>query len=97
MWKKKKTGGKKDGEEREFEGKRGRGAPCQACAVLDLLDLQPLQTLIFFFPRCLLFLSICKQNVTTPTGHQYVGVEFSKKLCGVSIIRSGEAMENALR
>ena len=25
------------------------------------------------------------------------GVEFSRKICGVSIIRSGEAMENALR
>jgi uridine kinase len=35
--------------------------------------------------------------VTTPTGHQYVGVDFAKKLCGVSIIRSGESMENALR
>ena len=33
----------------------------------------------------------------TPTGHQYVGVDFAKKLCGVSIIRSGESMENALR
>ncbi len=35
--------------------------------------------------------------VDTPTGFQYVGVDFAKKLCGVSIIRSGEAMENALR
>eukprot|EP01024_Parvocaulis_polyphysoides_P042756 TRINITY_DN3902_c0_g1_i2.p1 TRINITY_DN3902_c0_g1~~TRINITY_DN3902_c0_g1_i2.p1 ORF type:complete len:477 (-),score=52.82 TRINITY_DN3902_c0_g1_i2:194-1624(-) len=36
-------------------------------------------------------------NVTTPTGRPYVGVQFAKGLCGVSIIRSGEAMENALR
>lgn len=35
--------------------------------------------------------------VETPTGRQYVGVDFAKKLCGVSIIRSGESMENALR
>ena len=35
--------------------------------------------------------------MVTPTGHQYVGVDFAKKLCGVSIIRSGESMENALR
>ena len=35
--------------------------------------------------------------VTTPTGHAYVGVDFARKLCGVSIIRSGESMENALR
>ncbi len=27
----------------------------------------------------------------------YNGVEFSNRLCGVSIIRSGESMENALR
>ncbi|GAB4817832.1 hypothetical protein N2152v2_004878 [Parachlorella kessleri] len=38
-----------------------------------------------------------EKTVITPTGHQYVGVDFAKKLCGVSIIRSGEAMENALR
>ncbi|CAI5528724.1 unnamed protein product [Closterium sp. Naga37s-1] len=36
-------------------------------------------------------------QVTTPTGSTYVGINFSKKLCGVSIIRSGESMENALR
>lgn len=35
--------------------------------------------------------------VTTPAGHPYVGVEFARKICGVSVIRSGEAMENALR
>lgn len=35
--------------------------------------------------------------VHTPTGDVYNGVTFSKKICGVSIIRSGEAMENALR
>lgn len=32
-----------------------------------------------------------------PAGYQYVGVEFARGLCGVSIIRSGEAMEAALR
>ncbi len=31
------------------------------------------------------------------TGHKYVGVEFARGLCGVSVIRSGEAMEAALR
>jgi len=36
-------------------------------------------------------------TVTTPTGKAYSGVSFARKLCGVSIIRSGEAMENALR
>eukprot|EP00210_Caulerpa_lentillifera_P002552 g2449.t1 len=38
-----------------------------------------------------------EKAVLTPTGCTYVGVEFAKKLCGVSIIRSGESMENALR
>jgi uridine kinase len=33
-----------------------------------------------------------EKTVTTPTGHAYVGVDFARKLCGVSIIRSGEHM-----
>jgi uridine kinase len=36
-------------------------------------------------------------RVVTPTGAEYQGVEFSNRLCGVSLIRSGESMENALR
>lgn len=32
-----------------------------------------------------------------PPGYTYAGVDYAKKLCGVSIIRSGESMENALR
>mmetsp|Transcript_75269 Transcript_75269/g.197265 ORF Transcript_75269/g.197265 Transcript_75269/m.197265 type:complete len:480 (+) Transcript_75269:56-1495(+) len=36
--------------------------------------------------------------VTTPSGDQYPGVHFSpSELCGVSLIRSGETMETALR
>lgn len=42
-------------------------------------------------------LPFTEKTVITPTGHQYVGVDFAKRLCGVSIIRSGESMENALR
>eukprot|EP00803_Ostreobium_quekettii_P006270 evm.model.scf_174.2 EVM.evm.TU.scf_174.2 scf_174:14495-25490(+) len=38
-----------------------------------------------------------EKAVVTPTKSIYIGVEFEKKLCGVSIIRSGESMENALR
>lgn len=33
----------------------------------------------------------------TPEGHSYVGVDFARSLCGVSIVWSGEAMEAALR
>uniref|UniRef100_UPI00358EB7BE uracil phosphoribosyltransferase homolog n=1 Tax=Myxine glutinosa TaxID=7769 RepID=UPI00358EB7BE len=36
-------------------------------------------------------------NVTTPTGHKYEGIKFEKGNCGVSIMRSGEAMEQGLR
>jgi len=43
------------------------------------------------------FLPFAEKRVTTPTGAAYVGVDFAKKLCGVSVIRSGESMENALR
>ena len=42
-------------------------------------------------------LPFTEKTVVTPTGHPYVGVDFAKKLCGVSIIRSGESMEPALR
>jgi len=42
-------------------------------------------------------LPFAEKTVVTPTAHRYVGVDFAKKLCGVSIIRSGESMENALR
>ena len=42
-------------------------------------------------------LPFLERSVVTPTGHPYIGVDFCKKICGVSIIRSGESMENALR
>ncbi|XP_005109681.1 uracil phosphoribosyltransferase homolog [Aplysia californica] len=36
-------------------------------------------------------------SVTTPTGHTYDGLRYEKGNCGVSIVRSGEAMEQGLR
>ncbi|XP_047978870.1 uridine/cytidine kinase UKL1, chloroplastic-like [Salvia hispanica] len=42
-------------------------------------------------------LPFTEKQITTPTGSIYTGVDFCKKLCAVSIIRSGESMENALR
>ncbi|PHT45743.1 Uridine kinase-like protein 2, chloroplastic [Capsicum baccatum] len=42
-------------------------------------------------------LPFTEKQIVTPTGSVYTGVDFCKKLCGVSIIRSGESMENALR
>lgn len=38
-----------------------------------------------------------EHTVTTPTSAPYQGIAFTRKLCGVSIIRSGESMESALR
>lgn len=37
------------------------------------------------------------QEVTTPTQATFVGCEFERELCGVSIVRAGESMEHALR
>ncbi|CDY50103.1 BnaC01g43510D [Brassica napus] len=42
-------------------------------------------------------LPFSEMQVITPTGSVYSGVDFCKRLCGVSVIRSGESMENALR
>lgn len=42
-------------------------------------------------------LPFSETSVKTPTGDTYLGVQFTPKLCGVSIIRSGEAMETGLR
>ncbi|XP_076949044.1 uridine kinase-like protein 4 [Bidens hawaiensis] len=42
-------------------------------------------------------LPFIEKQVVTPTESVYTGVDFCKRLCGVSIIRSGESMENALR
>uniref|UniRef100_A0A0E0LX78 Uridine kinase n=1 Tax=Oryza punctata TaxID=4537 RepID=A0A0E0LX78_ORYPU len=42
-------------------------------------------------------LPFTEKQIVTPTGSTYMGVDFCKKLCGVSIVRSGESMENALR
>ena len=42
-------------------------------------------------------LPVVEQTVTTPVGHPYLGVKFQGKICGVSIMRAGEAMEQGLR
>jgi uracil phosphoribosyltransferase len=36
-------------------------------------------------------------TITTPTGSNYEGLRYEKGNCGVSIVRSGEAMEQGLR
>ncbi|KAF5370189.1 hypothetical protein D9757_010628 [Collybiopsis confluens] len=42
-------------------------------------------------------LPVIKKSVVTPTGATYDGVGFEGKICGVSILRAGEAMEAGLR
>ncbi|PFH49145.1 hypothetical protein AMATHDRAFT_76374 [Amanita thiersii Skay4041] len=42
-------------------------------------------------------LPVVKRTVETPTGAIYDGVGFKGKICGVSILRAGEAMEAGLR
>jgi uracil phosphoribosyltransferase len=42
-------------------------------------------------------LPFTKCVITTPTGAKYKGLKYQKGNCGVSIVRSGEAMEQGLR
>lgn len=42
-------------------------------------------------------LPVIEHTVTTPVGRSYAGVMFQGKICGVSIMRAGEAMEEGLR
>ena len=42
-------------------------------------------------------LPVIERTVTTPVGRSYSGVKFEGKICGVSIMRAGEAMEQGLR
>ena len=42
-------------------------------------------------------LPVVEQTVTTPLGQSYDGVKFQGRICGVSIMRAGEAMEQGLR
>jgi uracil phosphoribosyltransferase len=42
-------------------------------------------------------LPVKSKKITTPTNSEYNGYSFEGKICAVSIMRSGEAMESALR
>ena len=43
------------------------------------------------------FAAYSEIQVQTPTGRAYKGLKYEKGNCGVSIVRSGEAMEKALQ
>lgn len=38
-----------------------------------------------------------EREVTTPVGETYHGLEFTRRVCGVSVVRAGESMETELR
>jgi len=38
-----------------------------------------------------------EHTITSPVGRTYQGLKFEGKICGVSIMRAGEAMEQGLR
>ena len=42
-------------------------------------------------------LPVMNHTVTSPVGKDYHGVKFQGKICGVSIMRAGESMEQGLR
>ena len=42
-------------------------------------------------------LPVIEHTITTPVGRSYAGVKFQGQICGVSIMRAGEAMEQGLR
>lgn len=42
-------------------------------------------------------LPVTSHSVVTPTGETYEGIKFLGKICGVSIMRAGESMEQGLR
>jgi uracil phosphoribosyltransferase len=42
-------------------------------------------------------LPVVGHEITTPVGRTYAGVKFEGKICGVSIMRAGESMEQGLR
>ncbi|KAF1971750.1 uracil phosphoribosyltransferase [Bimuria novae-zelandiae CBS 107.79] len=42
-------------------------------------------------------LPVVSHEISTPVGRHYAGVKFEGKICGVSIMRAGESMEQGLR
>ncbi|OAX83457.1 uracil phosphoribosyltransferase [Emergomyces africanus] len=79
----------------------------QLIALLTQVNLLPIYRADFIFysnriirllvEEGLNHLPVVEQSVTTPVGRSYLGVRFQGKICGVSIMRAGEAMEQGLR
>lgn len=47
--------------------------------------------------EALTFLPCVEKTIITPTGSEFKGIEWTGKIAGISILRSGESMEKALR
>lgn len=43
------------------------------------------------------YLPVVEQKIVTATGNEYNGCQFQGRICGVSIMRAGESMEQGLR
>lgn len=54
-------------------------------------------SLIITLIQALNYLPYYEKVVSTPTGAEYKGLAFKGEICGVSIMRAGEAMEQGLR
>ena len=62
------------------------------------LNQLPYKVCFYSQPKLLFNLTVSQEvDVMTPNGEKYEGLAFQKGSCGVSIIRSGEAMEQGLR
>ncbi|EIE83761.1 hypothetical protein RO3G_08466 [Rhizopus delemar RA 99-880] len=57
----------------------------------------PRADFIFYADRIIRLLVEEDKSITTPTGNDYKGIAFEGRICGVSIMRAGEAMEQGLR
>ncbi|KAJ3328625.1 Uracil phosphoribosyltransferase, synthesizes UMP from uracil [Blyttiomyces sp. JEL0837] len=79
----------------------------ELCALLSIIRNKdtPRGDFIFYSDRiirllveeALNHLPFISKTVITPTGAEYAGLAFQGKICGVSIMRAGEAMEQGLR
>uniref|UniRef100_A0A3Q2PF97 Uracil phosphoribosyltransferase homolog n=1 Tax=Fundulus heteroclitus TaxID=8078 RepID=A0A3Q2PF97_FUNHE len=76
---------------------RDKKSPVFTSLKLFLICLSAQQQIRLVVEEGLNQLPFSECTVTTPTGYKYEGVKFERGNCGVSIMRSGEAMEQGLR
>ena len=76
-----------------FESSQPCGIPKRVKSLNSYLNTA--ETAVFSLQN--LIITFQEVDVMTPNGETYSGLAFQKGSCGVSIIRSGEAMEQGLR